>query len=135
MFSTALCVPIIFHGKVIGTILMMNQNSEKIFTEKDREFLENLSTVIAPFVYDFKSIQDYFNYPYSEQNLISKYSKIGLIGKSNSFVGLLRSIETASRCNSRVLLEGENGTGKEIIAREIHRKSDRSNEVFVSVDI
>ena len=134
MFSTALCSPIMFSGKIIGTILMMNQDPEKIFTDNDRGFLENLTAVIAPYVYDYQSIQDYFTYPYSEQNLIAKYSKIGLIGRSNEFVSLLRSIETASRCNSRVLLEGETGTGKEIIARAIHNFSDRSDRRFVVLD-
>jgi len=45
------------------------------------------------------------------------------------------TIEKIADTNVNILLLGENGTGKEVIAREIHRQSNRSNEIFLSVDI
>lgn len=44
-------------------------------------------------------------------------------------------VEKIAGSDASVLILGENGTGKEVIAREIHRLSDRSNEIFVKVDL
>jgi len=63
----------------------------------------------------------------------SKYSHI--IGESEPIKAVFKMVEKVAITDANVLILGENGTGKEVIAREIHRKSNRSNEVFVSVDI
>ena len=57
-----------------------------------------------------------------------------MIGKSERFLELLKSIESVAKCDVRVLLEGETGTGKELIAKAIHKASQRSDKKFVVVD-
>jgi DNA-binding NtrC family response regulator len=47
---------------------------------------------------------------------------------------LLKAVEAAARCDVRVLLEGQSGTGKELIARAIHKLSTRKDHPFVAVD-
>ncbi len=56
-------------------------------------------------------------------------------GHARSMEQVYKTIDKVAATDASILLLGENGTGKEIIAREIHRKSDRSREVFVSVDL
>ncbi|MDX2413981.1 MAG: sigma-54 dependent transcriptional regulator [Bacteroidales bacterium] len=56
-------------------------------------------------------------------------------GKSPAMAKVYEVIERVARTEANVLLLGENGTGKEVIAREIHRRSLRSNEIFVNVDL
>jgi len=58
-----------------------------------------------------------------------------IIGKSVAMQNVFQMIDKVSTTDANVLILGENGTGKEVIAREIHRKSERANEVFISVDI
>jgi DNA-binding NtrC family response regulator len=58
-----------------------------------------------------------------------------LIGSSKPMQKIISTIEKVAGTDANVLLLGENGTGKELLAREIHKKSDRANEVFVSVDM
>lgn len=65
---------------------------------------------------------------------MAKYEALGLIGKSKKFIELLQAIEAAARCEVRVLLEGASGTGKELIARAIHRLSNRSDRPFLAID-
>jgi two-component system, NtrC family, response regulator HydG len=56
-------------------------------------------------------------------------------GKAASMEMVYRAIEKVAATDANILILGENGTGKEIIAREIHRRSLRSKEVFVGVDL
>jgi DNA-binding NtrC family response regulator len=56
-------------------------------------------------------------------------------GRSSEMHLIQETIGKVAPSDSNVLILGENGTGKELIAREIHRASSRSNEVFVHVDL
>jgi DNA-binding NtrC family response regulator len=56
-------------------------------------------------------------------------------GSAPSMEVVYKSIDKVARTDASILILGENGTGKEIIAREIHRRSARSKEVFVNVDL
>ena len=58
-----------------------------------------------------------------------------LYGKSPEMRMVMETIRKVAPSDSNVLVQGENGTGKELIAREIHNASDRSGEVFVHVDL
>ncbi len=58
-----------------------------------------------------------------------------IIGKSKVMKDLLEMVKKVAPTNANVLILGENGTGKELIARAIHRHSDRSNQIFVSCDL
>lgn len=57
-----------------------------------------------------------------------------IIGKSKSVKGLKEQIALAAPTNGWVLITGENGTGKELVAREIHNKSQRADKPFVGVN-
>jgi formate hydrogenlyase transcriptional activator len=57
-----------------------------------------------------------------------------IIGNSASLRGLLKRVETVAPTDSTVLIYGETGTGKELIAHSIHKKSQRSGRAFVSVN-
>lgn len=58
-----------------------------------------------------------------------------LVGKSPVMQGVYDMIEKVAVTDADVLILGENGTGKEVIAREIHRLSPRKNEIMVPVDM
>jgi len=58
-----------------------------------------------------------------------------IIGDSPPMKKMFETIDKISGTEANLLLLGENGTGKEVIAREIHRRSKRSQEIFVSVDL
>jgi len=58
-----------------------------------------------------------------------------LLGESPAMVEVFRLIARAAPTDANVLITGENGTGKELVAREIHRQSHRTDNVFLSVDL
>lgn len=58
-----------------------------------------------------------------------------IIGKSKAIQEVFKTVNKVAKTDANVLILGENGTGKELIAREIHRKSNRASDVFVHVDV
>lgn len=58
-----------------------------------------------------------------------------IIGKSPAMQKIMSLVQKVAATDANVLITGENGTGKELIAREIHKMSGRSNELFVMVDL
>jgi len=58
-----------------------------------------------------------------------------IIGQSAAMNRVFQTIEKVAKTKANVLITGENGTGKELVARALHRRSQRSEEVFISVDI
>jgi DNA-binding NtrC family response regulator len=67
----------------------------------------------------------------SEINRDQKY----MVGSSPQLMHVLNLVRKVAKTDANVLITGENGTGKELIAQEIHRLSNRSQEVLVSVDM
>jgi DNA-binding NtrC family response regulator len=68
------------------------------------------------------------------KNEISREKKV-IIGSSPRWLSVLTMVNKVAATDANVLITGENGTGKELIAQEIHRLSKRSGEVMVSVDM
>ena len=58
-----------------------------------------------------------------------------MIGRSVAMRRVMEMVEKVAATPANVLITGENGTGKELIARELHERSDRSAEIMVSVDL
>ena len=58
-----------------------------------------------------------------------------IIGNSKALTSVLNLVRKVAKTNVNVLVTGENGTGKELIARELHSISERKNEVFIAVDM
>jgi len=58
-----------------------------------------------------------------------------MIGKSHAIIQVKETLQKVAETDTNVLLLGENGTGKELAARELHRLSKRSNEVFITIDM
>ena len=67
------------------------------------------------------------------EHIDQKYTFI--IGQSAAIKNILQLVSKVAPTDANILITGENGTGKEVIAREIHRKSNRADEVFVNVDL
>jgi DNA-binding NtrC family response regulator len=70
----------------------------------------------------------------SRKDLIEKYNQWGLIGKSPAMIKLFQQVETALNSDSTLLLEGDTGSGKDLVAKIIHTHSSRSGKPFVSLN-
>ena len=72
-----------------------------------------------------------------ESNLkqVINQNKNYIIGNSKALNSVLSLVQKVAKTDVNVLVTGENGTGKELIARELHKSSARNEEVFISVDM
>ncbi len=71
----------------------------------------------------------------ANRTLVEDSGSQQIIGKSDALKEIQSMIERTAPTDANVLILGENGTGKELVARELHRLSDRSDEIFLSVDM
>ncbi|MFQ5865329.1 MAG: sigma-54 interaction domain-containing protein [bacterium] len=127
-------VPLQVEGVIIGSLILLNKKQQDEFTECDVTFLSKIAIIAAPYLRNVQKIQEFFETPLPEQAVLCKYEQVGLLGKSQRFIELLQAIEAAARCDVRVLLQGQSGTGKELIAKAIHKFSARSDKPFVAID-
>ena len=72
----------------------------------------------------------------TQKHLVSgNHASNPILGRSAAFRDCISMAEKVGRTDAPVLIMGENGTGKELIAREIHKMSGRRDKVFISVDL
>jgi DNA-binding NtrC family response regulator len=71
---------------------------------------------------------------YLRAQLEQRYSFAGIIGKSRAMAKLFHLLETVASTNSTILITGETGTGKEVVARAIHHGSPRRPQRFVALN-
>ncbi len=84
-----------------------------------------------------KSKKEVHQLKQKETNLkqVINQNKDHIIGDSEALNSVLKLVQKIAKTDVNVLVTGENGTGKELIARELHKSSARSTEVFISVDM
>lgn len=75
------------------------------------------------------------NTPHEEKTEISKFDRSHIIGRSPALLNVLDTIERIAPTEAPVLIMGENGTGKELIAEAIHRNSRRRDKNMVKVNL
>jgi Nif-specific regulatory protein len=126
-----LCVPLMTQNKVIGTIYVDSRLTTHLFTEEDQAFLISLSNLIAVAIENAK----FHDQLRKESNQLRKevkdlYSDRNIIGNTIQIDELRNLIEHSASSDSTVLIQGETGTGKELVARAIHYQSQRSTQRF-----
>jgi transcriptional regulator with GAF, ATPase, and Fis domain len=126
--------PLVIEGTIIGALILLYWDSAHSENTDLVNSLENLAAISVPYLRNAQKIREYFELDLPETSLLVKYNNAGLYGKSLRFIELLHAIEAAAKCNARVLLIGETGTGKELVAKAIHHFSSRAQNPFVAID-
>jgi transcriptional regulator with GAF, ATPase, and Fis domain len=134
-------VPLIHRGEAIGTIMVASR-LEGTFGQHEAEMLAQVADQVAMAVNNalaFRQIQELRDrlgqekrYLEEEINLERRFEDV--VGESASLRRVLREIETVAPTDATVLIQGETGTGKELLARAIHRWSPRSERTFIKVN-
>lgn len=128
-----LCVPIKYQGKIVGVI------SADTLSKKDEKDLErelNILTAVAELLGRSVYVRAIEEENLRLRNIVadSKRPKTRIIGQSKGIREVLRLIDQVAMSNITVLIYGETGTGKELVAKSIHENSARTGGPLVTVN-
>jgi formate hydrogenlyase transcriptional activator len=134
-------IPVVNRGRALG-FLMIGRTSEAAFTPEDVEFLSQAAGQIAIAIENALTFEEVCKLRdklaqeklYLEEEIRSEMSFENIIGNSPALKHVLELVETVAPSDSTVLLLGETGTGKELIARAIHDRSRRKDRTFVKLN-
>jgi formate hydrogenlyase transcriptional activator len=138
----ALCnIPLANRGRALG-ILSIVRTTETPFSPGDVDFLSRASGQIAIAIenamvyHEISQLKDKLAQEklYLEEEIRSEMNFGNIIGNSPALKHVLELVETVAPSDSTVLLLGETGTGKELIARAIHDRSRRKDGTFVKLN-
>ncbi len=140
-YRSGACIPLIAHDQKLG-VLGLASTREDAFGRVDNDLLLNVAAQVALAVENilqYKQIESLKNKlasekGYLEEEILTQYNFAEIVGESNALRGVLKQVETVAPTDSTVLLCGETGTGKELIARAIHNLSARQERTLVKLN-
>src|SRR5258708_7509721 len=139
--GTVCVLPLVSRGRVLG-IFGVVKYQDNAFTGDDIEFLTQIANQVAIAVENalafgqIRELKDQLSKEklYLEDEIRTEMNFAQMIGNSASLRTTLKHVETVAPTDSTVLIYGETGTGKELIARAIHDLSPRRAKPFVKLN-
>jgi formate hydrogenlyase transcriptional activator len=140
-FRNICALPLVSRDKVLG-ILALGKRDEKSYTQDDLDFLKHASSLVALAIEnglvnsELRNLKDNSGEESvrSDDPVRSEHNFTEIVGRSAALQRVLQEVEVVSPTDSGVLIRGETGTGKELIARAIHNMSARRDRPFVKLN-
>jgi formate hydrogenlyase transcriptional activator len=134
-------VPLITGNGPLGT-LEIGRTTDDVWTDGDVEFLVQVAGQVAIAVENALSYRELSEMKerlateklYLEDEIRLDHNIGNMVGGGPAFQSVLKSVQTVAPSDATVLILGETGTGKELVARAIHESSNRSKGTFVKVN-
>lgn len=137
--NAAICVPLISGIKVIGAVYIDRRHSSNPFNETDLIFLISFGKQIVKGIEISLEISALEEKLEKESNLKfnelrKEFSCEEIIGNSVKLFEVLKLASKVSQTDAAILVIGENGTGKDVVAKAIHHNSKRKEKPFVAIN-
>jgi formate hydrogenlyase transcriptional activator len=134
-------VPLVAMGNSIGTFTVWSETKNR-YSEADAELLQEVANQVALAIANMKSFEEIATLKarlekenvYLQEEIRTVHNFEEIVGNSPTLLELLRRVDQVAPTDSSVLIYGETGTGKELIARAIHDRSTRKNRPLVKVN-
>ena len=139
--KSACFIPLVSRGRALGD-LMIVRKTEGTFTAEDVDFLSQAAGQIAIAIENALAYREISELKdklaqeklYLEEEIRTEMDFEQIVGTSPALKHVLQLVETVAASDSTVLLLGDTGTGKELIARAIHDRSRRKERTFVKLN-
>jgi formate hydrogenlyase transcriptional activator len=134
-------VPLVSHGRMLG-VLAVTRREENTFDAGEVSFLSQVAKQVAIAIENAQAYSEITDLKdrlaqeklYLEDEIRGELDFEGIVGQSSGLRHVLTLVETVAPSDSTVLLLGETGTGKELIARAIHDRSRRKDRTLVKLN-
>jgi formate hydrogenlyase transcriptional activator len=134
-------VPLVAMGNSIGTFTVWSETQNR-YSEADAELLQEVANQVALAIANMKSYEEIAALKarlerenvYLQEEIRTVHNFEEIVGNDPTLLELLRRVDQVAPADSSVLIYGETGTGKELIARAIHDRSARKNRPLVKVN-
>jgi transcriptional regulator with GAF, ATPase, and Fis domain len=132
--SSVMCVPLLVRGELLGLIYVGNNDVVDLFTQQQLEMLEVFASQAALFVKNATLLNELRS---EKTVLVERLENVkfgSITGSCPQMIEVYKRVEKVASTDITVLVTGETGTGKELIAHEIHARSPRAKGPFVTVN-
>jgi transcriptional regulator with GAF, ATPase, and Fis domain/tetratricopeptide (TPR) repeat protein len=132
--GAVLCVPLVIGKAERGCVYLDTQRPGDFFTRSDVEFVVALTGILASIMSEARLDRYLEENRYLRSTLQNTRRFHGMITQNRKMLEVLEAIRFLCKTSTTVLVEGETGTGKEMLARAIHSSGDRKGRPFVTID-
>jgi transcriptional regulator with GAF, ATPase, and Fis domain len=132
--SSVICVPLLDRGRLLGLIYVGNDSIRDLFAEPTLRVLTVFSSQAALIVANAMLLDELRVDNKRLHERLEQYRFGEIVGTSQPMQQVFRRVEKLAASDVSVLITGETGTGKELIAREIHNRSPRATKPFVTIN-
>ncbi|MCK4404522.1 MAG: sigma 54-interacting transcriptional regulator, partial [candidate division Zixibacteria bacterium] len=130
-----LCVPLRTKNRLIGTVYLDHRSLPAVFSSDDVDFLKAFASLIATAIEKSELYVKANEEIFQLKGVLHKsYQHPQTIGKSAKMQEIFNLAEKVANSKTSVLISGENGTGKELIAHLVHTRSQRRDGPFIRVN-
>jgi len=134
-------VPLISHGRALGTLSVVSTRAEA-FSDDDAKLFSWIGAQVALAAANSMAYQEISSLRdklakeklYLEEEIQTEYNFEEIVGDSRALKLLLKEVQTVAATDSTVLILGETGSGKELVARALHNRSNRRERTFVKLN-
>jgi len=132
--TSVMCVPLLERGNLIGLIYVGNDNVAQLFDEAALEILTIFAAQASLVIRNALLVNELQLDKRSLQERMERMRFGEILGSSPAMQEVFRKVQRVAGTDITVLVSGETGTGKELIAREIHNRSSRAKGPFISIN-
>jgi transcriptional regulator with GAF, ATPase, and Fis domain len=126
-----IAAPLIHRGEVLGVVEVLNPTERPTFSDADAELIQVFANLAAAATAQAQALDRARR---ENKGLRAAASSAKVVGESPAFKRALELCQRAAPANTTVLLLGETGTGKEVMAHQIHALSPRRHAPFIAIN-